>query len=67
MTENNQGLREEINELVSGARLFQAAKCSNCNLPLELPVVHFVCGHSYHKACLAGDGDGCPRCAYKFK
>ena len=67
MTENNQGLREEINELVSGARLFQAAMCSICKVRLELPVVLFVCGHCYHKACLAGDGDGCPRCAYKFK
>ena len=64
---SNQGLKREIDDVLNGARLFQATKWSNCNLPLELPVVHYVCGHSYHKACVTGERDGCSRCAYKFK
>ena len=66
ITANNQYLRREINSLKKGAHLFQASKCSVCKLPLELPVVHFVCGHSYHKACLGGH-EGCMQCAFKLK
>lgn len=28
--------------------------CTTCNLPLDLPTVHFACKHSYHQRCLAG-------------
>ena len=67
MTLSNQSLKKEIQSLVSGARIFQANKCANCNLPLELPAVHFLCGHSYHLSCLPEENSGCSRCAYKFK
>lgn len=67
MTLSNQSLKKEIQSLMSGARIFQANKCANCNLPLELPAVHFLCGHSYHLSCLPEENSGCSRCAYKFK
>lgn len=52
---------------MNDARLYQTNKCAHCNLPLELPIVRFVCGHSYHAGCLSSDSPGCSRCAYKFK
>ena len=48
VTISSRGLKQEISDVMNGARLFQATKCSNCNLPLELPVIHFVCGHIRH-------------------
>ena len=67
MSISNQGLKRELTSLVKGARLFQNTKCCNCSLPLELPAIHYVCGHSYHKGCLVDPKNGCTRCAYKFK
>ena len=52
--------------------MFQATRCSDCALPLELPAVHFLCKHSYHQRCLRGGGGAegveggqveCPLCA----
>lgn len=63
----NQRLKREIASIVNDARLYQSNKCANCNLPLELPIVRFVCGHSYHSSCLSSETPGCSRCAYKFK
>ncbi|TGJ79148.1 hypothetical protein E0Z10_g9619 [Xylaria hypoxylon] len=65
--------RVEITELGSKPAVFQAQRCPGCGAPLDLPVVHFLCKHSFHQRCLkmntsAGDGDGsdqteCPVCA----
>ncbi|KAI1153532.1 vacuolar protein sorting protein-like protein [Nemania diffusa] len=65
--------RVEIAELGSKPAVFQAQRCPACGAPLDLPVVHFLCKHSFHQRCLkvdssAGDGDGsdkteCPVCA----
>ncbi|RYC54068.1 hypothetical protein CHU98_g12144 [Xylaria longipes] len=65
--------RVEIAELGSKPAVFQAQRCPGCGAPLDLPVVHFLCKHSFHQRCLkvdssAGDGDGndkteCPVCA----
>ena len=41
---------------------FRQSRCVACGLSLEQPVVHFFCGHSYHKACLDMQVKGCPRC-----
>ncbi len=30
-------------------RLFHATQCSQCNGPLDLPSVHFMCKHSFHQ------------------
>ncbi|KAI0424671.1 vacuolar protein sorting protein-like protein [Xylaria sp. FL1042] len=65
--------RVEIAELGSKPAVFQAQRCPGCGAPLDLPVVHFLCKHSFHQRCLkisssAGDSDGsdkteCPVCA----
>jgi hypothetical protein len=40
-----------------------------CMKPLELPVVHFLCKHSFHQSCLSTDEDvedaevECPICS----
>ena len=50
---------------------FTATRCSSCSRTLDLPVVHFLCKHSYHQRCLnVGEGQGvesvedveCPIC-----
>ena len=48
--------RSELADLESKPAVFQATRCSQCALPLELPVVHFLCKHSFHQRCLKTDG-----------
>jgi hypothetical protein len=59
-------MRESIEEMRTSPRTFQAGKCSGCNHPLELPSVHFLCGHSYHGQCFesysAENDSECPLC-----
>ncbi|KAK8761173.1 hypothetical protein V5799_027563 [Amblyomma americanum] len=58
-------VRQEMHELRHGPRIFQDAKCSGCNHQLELPSVHFLCGHSYHQQCFenyAESDTDCPEC-----
>ena len=58
-------MREEVRELRTTARVFQATRCSMCSSPLELPVVHFLCMHSVHIRCLGENEQECPVCAPK--
>ena len=55
----------EIAELGSKPTVFQSQRCQACNLPLDLPTVHFLCKHSFHQRCLNADGDNleCITCA----
>ncbi|XP_062869801.1 vacuolar protein sorting-associated protein 11 homolog [Trichomycterus rosablanca] len=58
-------LRAEIQELRTSAKIFQKTKCSMCNSPLELPSVHFLCGHSFHQHCFESYAESeaeCPTC-----
>jgi hypothetical protein len=41
--------REELKTLVTQGKVFQHTKCTGCNQVLQLPVVHFLCLHSYHQ------------------
>lgn len=50
--------RTELADLEAKPAVFQATRCSQCALPLELPVVHFMCKHSFHQRCLKSDGSG---------
>ncbi|KJE89841.1 hypothetical protein CAOG_01266 [Capsaspora owczarzaki ATCC 30864] len=59
-------MRDEIDELRTSAKIFQVTKCTACTGPLDLPSVHFMCGHSYHHHCL-GDERECLRCAPENK
>lgn len=57
--------KTEIEELTSKPVVFQARRCSSCGGSLDLPVVHFMCKHSFHQRCLntrdAKDAE-CPIC-----
>jgi hypothetical protein len=63
-TERN---KKEIEELRTGARIFQQLKCTNCGLALDLPAVHFLCMHSFHQRCLDENENVCPRCAEEHR
>ncbi|XP_036601133.1 vacuolar protein sorting-associated protein 11 homolog [Trichosurus vulpecula] len=58
-------IRQEIQELKTSPKIFQKTKCSICTSALELPSVHFLCGHSFHQHCFESysesDAD-CPTC-----
>ena len=56
-------MREEIADLASQAKVFQLSKCSACQSPLDLPSVHFMCGHSFKLACLGDNEHECIVCA----
>ena len=62
----------ELEDLNTKPASFSATRCSSCGTPLDLPVVHFMCKHSFHQRCLnvapgvdEDDEDGveCPICA----
>ncbi|KAF2018670.1 vacuolar protein sorting-associated protein 11 [Aaosphaeria arxii CBS 175.79] len=59
----------ELDKLNTKPEVFQATRCKVCSQPLELPVVHFLCKHSYHQRCLSTDEDvedeavECPLCS----
>jgi Zn finger protein HypA/HybF involved in hydrogenase expression len=61
--------KAELQNLNTKPVVFQAARCKVCNKALELPVVHFLCKHSFHQSCLSTDEDvrdaeiECPICS----
>lgn len=63
---------QELLELDTKPTSFSATRCSSCGASLDLPVVHFMCKHSFHERCvvsLSENGDDaqveeeCPKCA----
>lgn len=51
-------------------QVMQVSKCSACDIPLQLPAVHFLCKHAYHVHCFESYTDGtdkCPACQTTFK
>ncbi|GAA5984811.1 hypothetical protein JCM11641_002746 [Rhodosporidiobolus odoratus] len=44
-------------------RVFQVTRCSACGGQLDVPMVHFMCKHSYHQRCLPENEAQCPNCA----
>eukprot|EP00756_Hemistasia_phaeocysticola_P036682 Hpha_TRINITY_DN16655_c0_g5::TRINITY_DN16655_c0_g5_i1::g.179854::m.179854/K20179/VPS11, PEP5; vacuolar protein sorting-associated protein 11 len=61
-------MRSEIRDLQCNAQTFQASRCTKCSTQLNLPAVHFMCKHSYHKDCLTDRENECPAspCAREF-
>lgn len=58
-------LKKNCSHCFFSAKIFQKTKCSMCNSPLELPSVHFLCGHSFHQHCLESFAESeaeCPTC-----
>ena len=49
------------------ARVFQNSRCAQTGLPLELPAVHFLCGHSFNRSALGDYERECPLCADEFR
>ena len=45
--------RKEMRDLQTKPAVFQAVRCGQCGGGLELPVVHFLCKHSFHRRCLS--------------
>ncbi|KAK4185817.1 vacuolar protein sorting-associated protein 11 [Podospora australis] len=52
--------RAEIADLGTKPAVFQATRCQQCSLPLDLPAVHFLCKHSFHQRCLRVTGAPIP-------
>eukprot|EP00913_Durusdinium_trenchii_P026701 g25051.t1 len=55
-------MQQEIIKLRTEAKEFQNTRCFQCGLTLDVPAVHFFCGHSYHSYCTPSDGT-CPKCS----
>ncbi|XP_058050899.1 vacuolar protein sorting-associated protein 11 homolog [Ahaetulla prasina] len=63
--EETKRIRHDIEELKTSPKIFQKTKCSICTSALELPSVHFLCGHSFHQHCFESyseSGSECPTC-----
>lgn len=57
-------MRAELEELSTTPRVFQNSKCALSGAALELPAVHFLCGHSFNlRAMPDTEGRECPLCA----
>ncbi|CDJ30133.1 uncharacterized protein EMH_0005600 [Eimeria mitis] len=50
-------MAEEIERYKSKAQVFESERCDFCFLPIELPSIHFRCGHSFHIYCLSNNSD----------
>ncbi|TIC15360.1 hypothetical protein E3Q14_00419 [Wallemia mellicola] len=53
---------KELND-VNKAQTFQNTRCSSTGERLELPAIHFACGHSFNMSVLADNETECPICA----
>ena len=45
------------------AKVFSDTTCQVCQQRLDLPAVHFMCGHSFHQGCLVDNDQDCSVCA----
>ena len=56
-------MRSEIRELKTSAKTFQKQRCDHCNGQLDLPAIHFLCGHSesFHKSCVDNEETADPQ------
>merc|ERR1712060_702137 len=52
LQEQIEKMKDSIKDLTTKPKTFQATKCAACLAPLELPTIHFLCGHSLHERCL---------------
>ncbi|KAL8454514.1 hypothetical protein Emed_000235 [Eimeria media] len=47
--------RAEVSQMAE--EVFESERCDFCFLPVELPSVHFRCGHSFHIYCLSSNNN----------
>lgn len=65
LNEDIDKLRQNIKTLKTTAQLFQLKECTDCKKKLELPVLHFMCGHTFHDYCVPPSESAareCPKC-----
>eukprot|EP00397_Hematodinium_sp_SG-2012_P004076 GEMP01004087.1.p1 GENE.GEMP01004087.1~~GEMP01004087.1.p1 ORF type:complete len:914 (+),score=208.06 GEMP01004087.1:66-2744(+) len=55
-------MKQEIKQLQTKPRIFDASKCYECNNALEPPSIHFFCLHSFCADCVPPERE-CPVCA----
>jgi len=48
--------KTELKELAEKPAFFTATRCAACGYALDMPVVHFMCKHSFHQRCLNTTG-----------
>lgn len=44
--------QSEIDRLKTSAVVVQTTTCAHCSQPLDIPMVHFMCAHTFHQRCL---------------
>ncbi len=60
-------MKSEIVELKTSAKSFNHKECSLCDKKLQLPTIHFMCGHTYHDYCVESEGKRrCVKCNMQF-
>ena len=42
---------DEIKDIRTKGYMFNFKKCSECSLPLDMPLISFSCGHAFHNLC----------------
>lgn len=67
---DTKAMKKEVFNLKTSAKIFQLTTCSYCGQQLDLPAIHFMCGHSYHHRCCTShvgedDAESCPKCHKK--
>jgi tetratricopeptide (TPR) repeat protein len=67
---DTRAMKKEVFLLRTSAKIFQSTTCSYCGQQLDLPAVHFMCGHSYHQRCCTSnlgedEQERCPSCHKK--
>eukprot|EP00775_Hariotina_reticulata_P008195 gene8195-8386_t len=60
-------MKMEATKLSTQPHVFQNSRCAATGQPLELPVVHFLCGHSFNLRSLGENDRECPLCMPDFK
>lgn len=60
-------MKAEAAKLKSQPHVFQSSRCAASGQALELPVVHFMCGHSFNLRSLGESDRECPLCAPDFR
>ena len=62
-------MRQEIQELKTQAKNFNPKNCESCKHAISLPIILFMCGHTFHDQCIEGDAGKryCSVCFSEFK
>ncbi|ODV84250.1 hypothetical protein CANARDRAFT_29402 [[Candida] arabinofermentans NRRL YB-2248] len=50
-------LVKALTKLKTESQVINQSKCSSCQQPLEFPIIHFKCSHSFHEHCLTIDSN----------